>query len=77
MSVATRPEGAGAVTPPQVIAGVLLAAAVLWLLARGATHPLVVRGSAEARVHVELELLRNVIPEYAAAAARAPARRRG
>jgi hypothetical protein len=33
VSVATRPEGAGAVTPPQVIAGVLLAAAVLWLLA--------------------------------------------
>jgi hypothetical protein len=33
VSGATRPERGGAVTPSQVIAGVLLAAAVLWLLA--------------------------------------------
>ena len=33
MSAATRPGDAGAVTPGQVLAGLLLAAIVVWLLA--------------------------------------------
>ena len=47
MSAATRPGGDGAVTPGQVVAGLLLAAVVLWLLVpfAGADPPVGLTGS--------------------------------